>query len=280
MTIGIVGLGLIGGSFAKAYSDNDEHRVLAYNRSREVIAAAYNDRAIDGELTEANIKDCDLLLLCLYPQLCIDYLTRMAPHIKADTIVIDCCGTKQIICDACFPLAKQYGFTFIGGHPMAGRHFSGYAYSTKTMYNGASMVLVPADLDDTETIERAKKLLSPIQFGRFTICDADRHDAMIAFTSQMAHIVSNAYVKSPTAKNHDGFSAGSYKDLTRVAWLNETMWTELFLENRRHLIQELDYFITALQQYKTAMEENDAETLKKLLAEGKQCKEEIDGISG
>ena len=163
---------------------------------------------------------------------------------------------------------------------MAGRHFSGYAYSTKTMYNGASMVLVPEDLNDTKSIERAKKLLSPILFGKFTICDYDRHDAMIAFTSQMAHVVSNAYVKSPTAKNHDGFSAGSYKDLTRVAWLNETMWTELFLENKKHLIKELDYFITALQEYKTAMENDDAETLKKLLADGKHCKEEIDGITG
>ena len=230
MTIGIVGLGLIGGSFAKAYSDNDEHKVLAYNRSKEVIQAAYNDKAIDGELNEGNLKDCDLILLCLYPQLCIDYLTQMAPHIRKDAMVIDCCGTKELICGKCFPIARQYGFTFVGGHPMAGRHFSGYAYSTKTMYNGASMVLVPEDPNDTKTIDRAKKLLSPIHFGKFTICDADRHDAMIAFTSQMAHVVSNAYVKSPTARNHDGFSAGSYKDLTRVAWLNETMWTELFLE--------------------------------------------------
>lgn len=162
---------------------------------------------------------------------------------------------------------------------MAGRHFSGLEYSMKTMYNGASMVLVPEDLSDTTTIERAKKLLSPIKFGKFTICDANHHDAMIAFTSQMAHVVSNAYVKSPTAKNHDGFSAGSYKDLTRVAWLNENMWTELFLENKEHLIEELDYFINALTQYKVAIEANDANTLNKLLAEGKRCKEEIDGLS-
>ena len=95
MTIGIVGLGLIGGSFAKAYSDNDEHKVLAYNRSKEVIQAAYNDKAIDGELNEGNIKDCDLILLCLYPQLCIDYLTKMAPYICKDAMVIDCCVQKS-----------------------------------------------------------------------------------------------------------------------------------------------------------------------------------------
>lgn len=161
---------------------------------------------------------------------------------------------------------------------MAGRHFSGFDYSTKTMYNGASMVLVPENQDDTAVIDRAKRLLSPIHFGKFTVCDADRHDAMIAFTSQMAHVVSNAYVKSPTAKNHDGFSAGSYKDLTRVAWLNETMWTELFLENRTHLIKELDYFINAITEYRDALDAEDADTLKALLADGKRCKEEIDGI--
>lgn len=279
MTVGIVGLGLIGGSFAKAYSEHDEHRVYAYDINEQVMKDAYNMKIMDGELNEATIPNCDLILLALYPQASIDYLKNNAKHIPSSTVVIDCCGVKEYVCQQCFPIAREYGFTFVGGHPMAGRHFSGLEYSVKTMYNGASMVLVPEDLSDTATIERAKKLLSPIKFGKFTVCDAARHDAMIAFTSQMAHVVSNAYVKSPTAKNHDGFSAGSYKDLTRVAWLNETMWTELFLENRTHLVEELDYFINALTQYKTAMENNDADTLKALLAEGKKCKEEIDGLT-
>ncbi len=279
MTVGIVGLGLIGGSFAKAYSDNDEHRVYAYDINEQVMQDAYDMKIVEDELNETTIPSCDLILLALYPQASVEYLKNNAKHIGSHTMVIDCCGVKEFVCKECFPIAKEYGFTFVGGHPMAGRHFSGLEYSMKTMYNGASMVLVPEDLSDSATIERAKKLLSPIKFGKFTICDANRHDAMIAFTSQMAHVVSNAYVKSPTAKNHDGFSAGSYKDLTRVAWLNETMWTELFLENKEHLVEELDYFINALTQYKNAMEENDADTLKKLLAEGKRCKEEIDGLS-
>lgn len=279
MTVGIVGLGLIGGSFAKAYSDQAEHKVLAYNRSKEVIEAAYTEKAIDGELNENNISECNLIVLCLYPQLCIDYLKKMAPYISKDAMVIDACGTKEDICRECFAIAKEYGFTFVGGHPMAGKHFSGFAYSTKTMYNGASMVLVPEDPNDTETLERVKKLLSPIAFGKFTVCSPERHDAMIAFTSQMAHVVSNAYVKSPTAKNHDGFSAGSYKDLTRVAYLNENMWTELFLENKKYLVEELNYFIDAVSAYRDALVNEDAETLRALLAEGKQCKIDIDGIS-
>lgn len=278
MTVGIVGLGLIGGSFARAYSDNDEHMVLAYNRSKNVIEKAYEDKSINGELNEKNIGSCDLVLLCLYPKLCIDYLKKMAPFINKNTMVIDCCGTKELLCEECFEIAKEYGFTFVGGHPMAGRHFSGYDYSTKTMYNGASMVLVPENLNDTATLERAKQLLSPIKFGTFTVCDAKRHDSMIAFTSQMAHVVSNAYVKSPTAKDHDGFSAGSYKDLTRVAYLNADMWTELFIENKKALVEELDIFINNISAYRDAILAEDAATLHELLAEGKRCKEEIDGI--
>lgn len=279
MTVGIVGLGLIGGSFAKAYSDNDEHRVYAYDINPQVMQDAYDMGIVEDELNETTIPSCDLILLALYPQASVEYLKNNARYISSRTMVIDCCGVKEYVCKECFPVAKEYGFTFVGGHPMAGRHFSGLEYSMKTMYNGASMVLVPEDLSDASTIERAKKLLSPIKFGKFTICDARRHDSMIAFTSQMAHVVSNAYVKSPTAKNHDGFSAGSYKDLTRVAWLNENMWTELFLENKDCLLKELDFFINSLTEYKTAIENNDSDTLRTLLANGKSCKEEIDGIT-
>ena len=278
MTVGIVGLGLIGGSFAKAYSDNDEHNVLAYDIDAATMKNAYDGKTITGELNESNISSCDLVLIALYPEASVEYLTGIAPYISKDTMVIDCCGVKEFVCSQCFDIAHKYGFTFVGGHPMAGRHFSGFEYSTKNMYNGASMVLVPEDLSDEATVERAKKLLSPIHFGKFTICDAIRHDRMIAFTSQMAHVVSNAYVKSPTAKNHDGFSAGSYKDLTRVAWLNETMWTELFLENKDALLFELDYLIKSLTEYRNAISSEDAITLKNLLADGKKCKEDIDGI--
>ncbi|MDE6025638.1 MAG: prephenate dehydrogenase [Lachnospiraceae bacterium] len=279
MTVGIVGLGLIGGSFAKAFSDNDEHKCLGYDISHEVMTSAYEQKIIDGELSDKNIAECNLLLVALYPKASIDYLNKMAPYIDSKTVVIDCCGIKKEVCEKCFPLAKKYGFTFIGGHPMAGRHFSGIQYSTKTMYDGASMVLVPEDINDEQLIDKAKQLLSPVKFGKITVCSADKHDAMIAFTSQMAHVVSNAYVKSPTAREHVGFSAGSYKDLTRVAWLNEDMWTELFLENKEHLLYEIDVFIKSMYEYKEAMENNDAKKLRELLAYGKKCKEEIDGIN-
>ncbi len=278
MTVGVVGLGLIGGSFAKAYSNHDEHKVLGYDINKQVMESAFGENTISGELNEANIKSCDLILIALYPKASVEYLEKMAEYISRETMVIDCCGVKGYVCERCFPIAKKYGFTFVGGHPMAGRHFSGYEYSMKNMYNGAAMVLVPENQNDEETINRAKKLLSPIMFGTFTICSAKRHDAMIAFTSQMAHVVSNAYVKSPTARDHDGFSAGSYKDLTRVAWLNEEMWTELFLENKESLLTELDCFIKSLTEYRDAIKNEDADTLRRLLYDGKMCKKEIDGV--
>ena len=278
MIVGIVGLGLIGGSFAKAYSENDDHEVLGYDISNAVMEKAFNEKSISKELNNENISTCDLILIALYPKDCVAYLKEHATYISEKTVVIDCCGVKGYVCERCFPIAKEHGFTFVGGHPMAGRHYSGYEYSMKNMYNGASMVLVPEDLGNEELIDRSKKLLSPIAFGTFTVCDARRHDEMIAFTSQMAHVVSNAYVKSPTAKDHDGFSAGSYKDLTRVAWLNEDMWTELFLENKDCLLNEISFLINSLGEYRDAIAGEDAVKLRELLSEGKRCKEEIDGI--
>ena len=279
MIVGIVGLGLIGGSIAKAYSENDEHKCLAWNRSRETLEKAISDKCVDDELTEKNIGECDIIFVALYPEATIEYLRKMGPYIGNKPLVIDCCGIKGLVCSECYKLSKEFGFTFLGGHPMAGRHFSGYDYSTKNLYQGASMVLVPEDLSDTALLERAKKLLEPLKFGKYTVCDAKRHDAMIAFTSQMAHVVSNAYVKSPTAKNHDGFSAGSYKDLTRVAWLNETMWTELFLENKEALLFEIDCFIKSMTEYRDAIASEDAERLKALLKDGKDAKAAIDGVN-
>ena len=276
MTVGIVGLGLIGGSFAKAYHAAGE-RVLAWNRTRSVLDFAMLDGGVDGELTEENIADCDLVLVTLYPAEAIEYLTRMAPHIGPKPLVIDCCGTKRVVCEAVFPLAEQYGFTYVGGHPMAGTQFSGYKYARENLYQGAPMVLVPPVYDDIQLLERAKALLAPAGFAHVSFTTAENHDAMIAFTSQLAHLVSNAYIKSPTAGLHIGFSAGSYKDMTRVAWLNPGMWSELFLENKDYLIEELDWLIENLNEYKAAMQADDRETLTKLLDDGRRRKEEVDG---
>ncbi len=276
MTVGIVGLGLIGGSFAKAYHEAGA-TVLVWNRSRSVLDFAVMSGAVDAELTEDNIAACDLVLIALYPEATIEWFRRMAPHIGSHPVVLDCGGTKRTICAACFPIAEEYGVTFLGGHPMAGTQYSGFKNAKATMYHGAPMVIVPPDFDDVLLFDRVKQLLQPAGFSRFSFTTAEAHDEMIAFTSQMAHVVSNAYIKSPTADQHKGFSAGSYKDMTRVAWLSPEMWAELFLENKDNLLHELDIFMAHLGEYRDAMARDDLPALTRLLDEGRRRKEEVDG---
>lgn len=276
MTVGIVGLGLIGGSFAKAYHAAGE-RVLAQDIDRDVLSFAVISSAVDEELTDETMAECDLILLAVCPAAAVEWLRKNAPKIASHTIVIDCCGTKRTVCAACLPIAAQYGITYLGGHPMAGTQFSGFKYAKADLYHGAPMVLVPPRFDDIELLGRVKDLLTPAGFGSYSVTTAEQHDEMIAFTSQLAHVASNAYIKSPTAKKHKGFSAGSYKDMTRVAWLAPRMWAELFLENRDFLLKEIDCYIEHLSQYKAAMEQNDEEELIRLLDEGKKRKEEVDG---
>ena len=276
MTVGVAGLGLIGGSLAKAYKAAG-HEVLGWNRSRSVLDFAMLSGDVDGELNEENVSRCDLVLVALYPEAAIAFIRRMAPYFGTRPVVIDCCGTKRTVCEACFPLSAEHGFTYIGGHPMAGSHNSGYKYARATLFRGAPMVLVPPVYDDIELLGRVKELLLPALFGSFSVTTAEKHDAMIAFTSQLTHMVSNAYVKSPTAASHKGFSAGSYKDMTRVAWLNPGMWAELFLENKENLLFELNCLSSSLAAYKEALEKDDKEALVRLLAEGTKRKEEVDG---
>lgn len=276
MTVGIVGLGLIGGSFAKAYHEAGV-TVLASNRTEETLKFAMLSGAVDGELTEENIGYCDLVIIAVFPEAAEAFLKRMAPHIGKKPIVIDACGTKRKICSMCFPIAEEYGFTYLGGHPMAGTHKSGFKYARANLYHNAPMVIVPPSFDDIELLDRVKTLLAPVGFGSISVTTAEKHDELIAFTSQMPHIISNAYIKSPTAEKHKGFSAGSYKDLTRVAWLNPKLWAELFLENRDCVLSELDFFINALEQYRDAVKNNDFDTLERLLDDGKRRKEEVDG---
>lgn len=277
MTVGIIGLGLIGGSLAKAYRRDPSVTVLGWDTDRSITEFAQIAQAIHAPLTEERLGELDLLLLATYPEAVVEHMERLAPKIPPHTMVIDCAGTKEKVCQKVFPLAEQYGFPFLGGHPMAGTHFSGFKYSRADLFDGAPMVLVPPTFDDIRLLDRAKKLLEPVGFGRVSITTADKHDQRIAFTSQMAHVISNAYIKSPTAREHDGFSAGSYKDLTRVAWLNPSMWAELFLENRGNMLFELDTLIAALDQYRKAIRENDFDTLCRLLDEGRKIKEEVDG---
>lgn len=276
MIVGILGLGLIGGSLARAYSKAG-HTVLACEKDESMLAFAQLSGAVSAQLNIENISDCDLILLSVYADASATWLEQNGQWIDKSALVIDCCGIKEDVCRRCFPVAEKYGFTFVGGHPMAGSHHSGFKYSRSNLFQGAPMVLVPPRYDDPMLLQRVKDALEPCGFKSFSVTTAQAHDEMIAFTSQMPHIISNAFIKSPTARMHSGFSAGSYKDLTRVAWLNPKMWAELFLSNKDNVLHELDFLISSLQEYKAAIELQDEPKLVALLDEGRKRKEEVDG---
>lgn len=276
MRVGILGLGLIGGSLARAYAKAG-HRVFAQDQDASILEFAQLAGAVEAPLNQETIPQCDLILLAIYTGGCIAWLEENAGSISPEALVMDCCGVKKEICDFAFPVAEKYGFTFIGGHPMAGSHQSGFKYSRSNLFQGAPMVLVPPRFDDAQLLERAVEALAPCHFGKFSVTTGEKHDEMIAFTSQMPHIVSNAYIKSPTAAAHKGFSAGSYKDLTRVAWLNPGMWAELFLANKENILKELDVYIDSLCQYREAIAREDEAQLVQLLEDGRRRKKEVDG---
>ncbi len=275
--IGIVGLGLIGGSVAKAFRKNCECEIFAFDSDATTLGFAQLSGVVDGILNEKTITTCDAIFIAIYPKATVDFLQNYANVFAKKQFVMDLCGTKKQVCEIGFDLAEKYDFTFVGGHPMAGKHLSGFKYASAELFKGAPMVIVPPKYDDIEFLDSIKQILLPCGFGSISVTDASTHDRIIAFTSQLAHIVSNAYVKSPTAKVHKGFSAGSYKDLTRVAWLNENMWSELFLENKEPLLFEIDTIIKNLSDYRNAIANGDKDTLRSLLKDGRIAKENIDG---
>ena len=267
--IGIVGLGLIGGSLAKAFKQYTSCTVTGYDADPEIISRGVLEGVIDGEM---NIEDCDFIISALYPSDTIDFIKSNADRIKKGAFVCDCGGTKKLVCDQCCEIADAAGFTFVGMHPMAGTEHSGYGFSTGELFGGASLIIC-----SDHKLHDIEQLFGKIGFETFRYTTPENHDRMIAFTSQLAHIVSNAFVKSPQYSIHGGYSAGSLKDLTRVAWLNETMWTELFLQNRQFLAEEIDFLVANLQKYSNAIKTGDSKDLKALLAEGRKIKEKVDG---
>lgn len=274
--VGIVGLGLIGGSFAKAYADAGIE-VLAFDIDEGSLAAAQAEGTVVEALDESNVGTCDLIIVALYPQATVAWVQKMAEYISANCMVVDCGGVKRSICPMCFALAERCGFTFIGGHPMAGTQHSGFRHARGDLFAGQPMVLVPPEIYDPMIILRVEALLSPVGFGSYSVTTPGKHDQLIAYTSQLAHVVSSAFIKSPTAQKHKGFSAGSYKDLTRVAELNADMWTELFMDNADNLSDELSYVIAELERYRDALSRGDEAELHQLLVEGSEAKLKADG---
>lgn len=276
MNIGVIGLGLIGGSLAKTIKLHTEHTVYGCDLNPQTILQAKLLGAIDEEMTNETLRTCDWVLVALYPQAIVEWIKAHQADFKPDAVVIDCGGVKQAICQEIQPLTKGASWHFIGGHPMAGREFSGFKYARDDLFDRAAMILTPAGDEDPELLLRARNFFMDLGFRRIQFTTPATHDEMIAYTSQLAHIVSSAYVKCPLAGHHKGFSAGSFADMTRVARLSETMWTELFFDNRSALLPEVEGLITRLTQYRDALLTENRPEMTRLLREGREIKESLD----
>lgn len=279
MKIAIIGLGLIGGSMAKAIKKNTDYPVYAYDIEKSAISSALQQEAIDGGFELSELDTFDLVILGLYPDVTIDFVNKHAKDFMKGAIVIDTCGVKQTVVSACEKVLNDNGVEYLGCHPMAGREYSGFDYSLDNLFDKASFIYTPTENTPESVISFVTDFAKEIGFLRCTRATPAEHDEVIAFTSQLAHIVSSAYVKSPGLKKQFGFSAGSFKDLTRVAKLNEHMWTTLFLMNRNFLTNEIDLIIKHLTEYRNAIDSGNAKELCKLLKEGRELKEYSNDIN-
>lgn len=267
----IAGLGLIGGSIAKALKRNTDHLVYGYDRDEETLLDACSCGAIDAKAAVYDIETADILYLCLYPEDSIAFIREHAAKLKSGCIVTDTCGIKTEVCDALEQLSVQYGFFFVPGHPMAGKEQSGFSASDPSIFVGASYILVASSAPE-EAVAQIQMLAEKMGFGKIVRTSAWEHDARIAFTSQLPHVIACAYVMSPRCKEHKGFSAGSYRDVSRVADINEVLWSRLFLDNRAPLLEEIDTMIENMQQIRRFVEAGDEKSLQKLLKTAAEIK--------
>lgn len=274
MNIVISGLGIIGGSFAKALKKYTDHYVTGLNRSTKPLNDALECGAINEIGTPDSLKKADLLILGTFPQAAVEFVEKNAHLIPKSCIVIDTSGIKSEICPRMTELAEQYGFTFVGCHPMAGKEKNGFAASDADLFCGASCIIIPCGAS-FEAVDKVAKLAEKIGFGQIVYSTPEEHDRMIAFTSQLPHVIACSYVLSPVCKKHKGFSAGSYRDVSRVAHINEKLWTELFMENKQPLMEEIDILIDNLNEIKNALQNGNREELESLLAQSRKVKEEL-----
>ena len=277
MNVGIVGLGLIGGSMAKSTKARTGHTVWGADLDKETMTMARMCGAIDAPLTDENLPQCDLILVAIRPAAAVEWVRTHASLIAPSAILVDLCGVKRTVVSAITHIARERGFAYLGGHPMAGRERGGFTASSEDLYVGASMILTPDQRTDMQLLETLKAFFLDLGFAGLTFSDPEEHDRIIAFTSQLAHIVSSAYVKSPEAQRRRGFSAGSFQDMTRVARLDEDMWTELFLDDADYLTTELDELIVHLREYADAIRAHDAQALRALLRDGREKKASAGG---
>lgn len=276
MHIAVVGLGLIGGSFCKTIKKYTSHIVYGYDIAEDILEKALLEKAIDNTILPADLSSMDLVIICLHPIQILSFLEEHVNALPKNGIVMDTSGVKAQIVQKAEPLLLSKDIYFVGTHPMAGREFSGFDYALDTLFDSANFIITPTKNTNANAVKTVERLAYDLHFGKVVYTSPQEHDKIIAYTSQLAHVVSNAYVKSPTVQQEAGFSAGSFLDLTRVAKLHEYMWADLFLMNKDHLLYEIDEILKHLSEYREALALEDKEQLIALLRDGREAKEKHD----
>lgn len=270
----IVGLGLIGGSIAKALKLNTDHMVLGVDTQEDTLLDACSCGAIDGKASPEDLRTADVVYLCIYPESALEFAKENGPALKEGCILTDACGIKGEICQGMEGLRGTGKYVFVAGHPMAGKELSGFAASDAGIFVGASYLIAPCGAPEW-AVDEVASLARSMGFGRVVMTTPEQHDREIAFTSQLPHVLACSYVMSPRCKEHQGFSAGSYRDVSRVANINDVLWSRLFLDNREELLSELDELIKNLSSFRCAIDSEDEKRLRELLRHAAEIKREV-----
>lgn len=274
MQIAVIGLGVIGGSIAKALKENTAHTVIGFDRDENVLLDALSLGAIDRTGSTAALAAADVVYVCLYPADVVRFVEENAARFKPGCIITDVCGIKGGVWERLTEIAAAHPFVYVGGHPMAGKERSGFEASEAGLFYNASYILVP-DGAPQDAVDTLAGLAGDMGFGTIKYCTAKTHDRMIAYTSQVPHVLACAYVMSPRCDEHSGFSAGSYRDVSRVARINAELWADLFLSNREELTDELSELVRNIEDLRGAIADGNRERLVSLLAAAREKKEKF-----
>lgn len=266
MKIAIIGLGLIGGSMARRLRGFRDCTIAAYNRTKESLDIAMSDGVIDEAYSNPGdaMENADLIIMCLYPQLNIDFVRENVDRIKSGAVITDVTGVKGFIIKEMQKILPET-VDFIGGHPMAGREVGGYKSSTDTLFDNAPYIITPDRTNSPESIKLVRDMAKYIGCREVVTTTPDEHDSIIAYTSQLMHIVAVALCENPLLERSSSFAGGSLQDCTRIAVINEKMWSELFIENKEHLAYRITEFQECLETIKQATLNGDRDELEKIM---------------
>ncbi|MBQ4110538.1 MAG: prephenate dehydrogenase [Clostridia bacterium] len=273
-TVGIVGFGLIGGSMGAALKKNSDIKIIAIDKDESVVDyAVKNGMADEGSVNPSEaLPKCDVVFIALYPELTKTFIKENKDVFKKGSVVSDLCGIKSEIVSFVNSLG-DVNFRFVGAHPMAGKEINGVTAADDVLYQGASLLITPDEKTDRNAVEIIRRLGEIAGFGRIVEASPKRHDEIITYTSQLPHVMSVAYVLQNTFDKCDGFYAGSFEDMARVAKINENLWSELFALNRDTLNKQIDEYVSALLTLKEQIGRGDYEILKETLKKSRELKE-------